>query len=78
MIPTHLEGKNAEQIVNDMIGRTCDMTDEEYYRHLEGFLVLAVKDALCNADEVKELIQDGEYKAPSRAIVFLNTILPKE
>ena len=85
MIPTHLQGKSATEIVTEQRQRFIsksyhNVNERIIYRiaELEILLMLAVKDALCNAEEIKELIQDGEYKAQQRAIVFLNTILPKE
>lgn len=78
MIPTYLQGKSAAQIVGEQghILREKGMTEKDYILHLEMLLLIAVKDALCNCDEIKELIQDGEYLAQQRAIAFLNMVLP--
>ena len=84
MIPTYLQGKSAVQICNEMrynIFRNHTIETigmGNYLQQLEMLLLLAVKDALCNADEIKELIQEGEYCAMGRAIAFLNTVLPYE
>lgn len=85
MIPKYLDGKSAVEIVDEIRDNfnnieTGDLKTlrEDYIRNLEYWLVLAVKDALMNCEEVKELIQDGEYQAQQRAIAFLNTVLPKE
>lgn len=78
-IPEYLKGKSAAQIVDVMtlkfISGTHD-NGEDYIKYLEMLLLLAVKDALMNCDEVKELIQNGEYQAQQRAIAFLNIVLP--
>jgi len=83
MIPKHLEGMSAAEIVESVSGQLCApdkfVYDRDYYKYitrLECLLLLAVKDALMNANEVNELIQQGEYKAQQRAIVFLNIVLP--
>jgi len=86
VIPGHLQGKNAEQIVEE--------SKEEYENHaynkylsidykeyLEKLLLLAVKDALMSADG-KNLC-DGDYElmgseAECRAIAFLDMVLPYE
>ena len=84
MIPTYLQGKSAIEICNSMRyrvfkGHSVDTPKfDTYIQELEMLLVLAVKDALCNADEVKELIVEGEYRAMGRAIAFLNMVLPYE
>jgi hypothetical protein len=79
MIPDYLKGKSAEQIIGEVGGRFVDnvgFDEEEYIVYLEGLLLIAVKDALMNAEEVKELVQEGKYQAQQRAIVFLNMVLP--
>lgn len=85
MISKHLNGKCAEEIVNKMKSRFNSQResydDDEYIIELEKLLLLAVKDALYNADGKN--ICDGDYslmgsEAECRAITFLNTILSKE
>lgn len=85
MIPAYLQGKSAAQIVDEQrerfVAEGYNDVNERVTRRvnqLEMLLLVAVKDALCNADEVKELIQEGEYQAMGRAIAFLNLVLPKE
>jgi len=83
-MPKHLEGKSAVEIVVEMhnrfgIGADSDENDYIMYaQYLEKVLVLAVEHALLNADEVKELITEGQYNAMPRAVAFLNTILSYE
>jgi len=81
MIPTYLQGKSAVQIMNEVKVKFIDkkygvINIDDYVKFLQIVLLIAVKDALCNCDEVKELIQDGEYHAQQRAIAFLNLVLP--
>jgi hypothetical protein len=84
MIPDYLKGKSAADIVNEVRNNFIfkdrhtpeTLSVEGYCDYLETHLLLAVKDALCNADEVKELIQEGQYNAMGRAIAFLNMVLP--
>lgn len=89
MIPQYLQGKSAIEICVEMKSKfalkraslTNDKVNEYYERFIEGLLLIAVKDALCNADG-KNLC-DGDYglmgsEAECRAIAFLNTVLPKE
>lgn len=84
MIPEHLQGKKAEQIIDEQRKRfeqqsnILYLTVDQYVCYLESFLLIAVKDALCNADKVKELVQEGGYQAQQRAIAFLNMVLPYE
>lgn len=88
MIPTHLQGKNAIQIVDELEKKwwmfehdTPEVDYKNFIRHLEGLLLLAVGDALCNCDKhmrVQELIAGNTDGPGDRAIVFLNTVLPKE
>lgn len=85
MIPAYLKGKSAAQIVDEMNERFWNNVQycggkvkDDYKPMLNGLLLLAVKDALMNADEVNELVEKGEYQARQRAIVFLNTVLPYE
>lgn len=87
MIPEHLQGKSAAQIL-DKIRENFErqktvtyLTDYNYAKLLEEFLLLAIKDALCNTDG--KTLCDGDYglmgsEAECRAIAFLNTVLPKE
>jgi hypothetical protein len=81
-----LEGKTGQEIVDRMTLKFAsqyskedvkDDLDDDYILHLEGLVLLAVEHALLNCEEVKELIQEGEYQAQQRAIAFLNTVLPK-
>lgn len=89
MIPKHLQKKSAEQICHDMVDRiileealdgiTMEKLGERYTSRLEALLLLAVKDALMNADGVN--ICNGDYglmgsEAECRAITFLNQVLP--
>ena len=84
MIPDYLRGKSAAQIVDRMrhdiwtsqTGSGEEAT-ENYVRHIEILLLLAVKDALMNADG-KNLC-DNDYglmgsEAECRAIAFLNKV----
>ena len=84
MIPIYLVGKSAVQIIDEInkrffksVGHVSMEAQADYIRNLEYWLCLALGDALCNCDEVKELIQEGEYLAQQRAIAFLNLVLPK-
>jgi hypothetical protein len=84
MIPKHLKEKSALQICAKMKEKyhlSHNATPRDYIVYIEGLLLLAVKDALCDADGVK--MCDGDYglmgsEAEVRAIAFLNTVLPKE
>jgi len=81
MIPIHLVGKSAVQIADEITLRFISGlhdNGEDYIKYLEMLLLLAIEDALMNCEEVKELIEDGEYQAQQRAIAFLNIVLPKE
>jgi hypothetical protein len=84
MIPYYLIGKSAAQIIGEVRrnfaydnDKNVAVIDEKYIVYLEGLLLIAVKDALMNAEEVKELVQEGEYQAQQRAMGFLNMVLPK-
>jgi len=91
MIPKHLQGKSAIQIIDEInkkffgeITRTKYVSAQlqaDYIRNLEYWLGLAVKDALCNADELKDTGEYDDYtikgeEAEGRAIAFLNFVLP--
>jgi len=79
MIPEHFQGKNAEQIANGVRKkwehRLNAYDNEDYIKELEKLLVLAVKDALMNADG--KVLCNNDYglmgsEAEVRAIAFLN------
>ena len=79
MIPEHLKGKSATQICS-MAGKRCEskgLSLDEYTIHIEQLLLLAVRDALDNIKDDDELSY-GDGRVSSRAIVFLNRVLPKE
>jgi hypothetical protein len=78
MMPKHLEGKSAVEIMNELKKKWSGYEDERYIEILEVLLFNAVEHALLNADEVKELISEGQYNAMPRAITFLNMVLPME
>jgi transcription antitermination factor NusA-like protein len=82
MIPKHLVGRSAARIVDEVKRKFAKESHIDYYREyaqqLEMLLLLSVKDALMNAEEIKELIDEGQYNAMSRAIAFLNMVLPYE
>lgn len=85
MIPKHLQGKNAEQILSEVSMRifssSSNMPCGEYLKKLEEVAILAIKDALCNADDVmqvKELVEYVNDGPEQRAVIFLNTVLPGE
>lgn len=74
--------ENKVLVHERMIGndKSVDI-DKAYTRRIEGLLLLAVKDALCNADG--KVLCDGDYglmgsEAECLAIAFLNTVLPKK
>lgn len=77
MIPTYLQGKSAAQIVDSVKEkwkhRLEAYDDEDYIKELEMLLIVAVQDALCNADEEYTHIGAGK-----RASAFLNMVCPKE
>jgi hypothetical protein len=80
MIPTYLQGKSATQIMNKVKDRCFvrSKTDIGYTRCLEQLLLIAVKDALCNAeDRFTETVVRG-VRAEARAIAFLNKVLPQK
>lgn len=93
MIPEHLKGKSAATICSEMKTRFYTLSESidqaDYIMLLEGFMLMAVTHALCNADEVgiesgnspydrpyKDMVKAAE--AEGRAIAFLNLVLPKE
>lgn len=81
MIPAHLQGKSAENIITRIKQSATELTDRQYIKKLEYLVLLAIKDALCNTDG--KMLCDGDYglmgsEAECRAIAFLNTVLPKE
>ena len=82
MIPKHLDGIKGIDIIKAVkdrhIHRISSYDDESYIKELEVLLLLAIEDALLNAEEIKELIVEGEYKAMTRAITFLNGVLPEK
>ena len=87
MIPEHLKGKSAAKIVDEERKRfdkqsiVTYLTADQRIRYLENLLLLAVKDALCNADGKNLCGNDYGLmgsEAEGRAIVFLNMVLPKE
>ena len=80
MIPEYLKGKSAAQIVGEMGDRFRNSVgavgvEQRYIQYLEGLLLLAVKDALMNADYEDSL---SALEAEQRAIAFLNMVLPYE
>lgn len=81
MIPEHIKGKSAEQIIDEMTLRFISGTHnygEDYVKYLEGLLLLAVKDALCNCDGMQGTYVNYVESVEGKTIVFLNTVLPKE
>lgn len=86
MIPKYLLGMNAAEIMAAQRKKFFTESEEDngdtihydYAKHLERMLLLAVGDALVNAEETKELIEEGKYQAQQRAVIFLNKVLPQE
>jgi hypothetical protein len=76
MRPKHLDNKTGEQIVEEAAKKfefeVSAYDDTNYIKWLEKIVLLAVKDALLNANYAYET------KSYDRAITFLNTILPCE
>lgn len=86
MIPAHLQGKSAENIITRIKQSATELTDRQYIKKLEYLVLLAIKDALCNTDgervgsplaNIEEFSKLG-IDAERRAIAFLNMVLPKE
>jgi hypothetical protein len=84
MIPDYLVGKSAAHIIGEQnikfFAKTTSETRQEdiysYAIYLEGLLLIAVKDALCNADDrIQETVLRG-VEAEGRAIAFLCMVLP--
>lgn len=88
MIPEHLQGKCAVQIVDEQrdrfISEPYNDVDERVakrIKQLERMLLIATTHALMNADG--KVLCDGDYglmgsEAEGRAIAFLNIVLPYE
>lgn len=84
MIPVYLQGKSVETIMANMrssfIFKSRHTSEtfsvEGYCDYLEMLLIIAIKDALCNADYENEPM--GSDGAAGRAIAFLNMVLPYE
>lgn len=84
MIPEYLKGKSAIEICAEMNNKyhmSHNASSRDYTHYIEGLLLLAVKDALMNADGVALCGNDYELmgsEAECRAVVFLNLMLSKE
>lgn len=82
MIPEYLKGKSAVQILEDMENRiyssnsTSPFSDSN--EKMRMLLIIAVKDALMNADATGKLHKDRAEQAEGLAIAFLNEVLPYE
>lgn len=84
MIPKYLQGKSAAQIMDEVHNRIVSLNSNtpmnDLLNKLEMIALIAVKDALCNADEEKYWVHMSQRgaEAEGRAIAFLNMVLPKE
>ena len=88
MIPDYLQGMSAAQIVDKIRGNYLHIEtgdyeglEKSYGRYLEGLLLLAVKNALCNADPLSfdgfgSTYDSRGREAEGRAVAFLNIVLP--
>ena len=90
MIPAHLQGKSAVQIIDDVTLRFISGSHdngEDYIKYLEMLLLLAVEDALINGEGVDHVMFGIDAKTnekyscenriknvEERAILFLNII----
>lgn len=82
MIPKHVQGKSASQIMVEM-KQAFPGTAEDWTQYLEILVMLAIKDALVNADEaVPTALPFGSvwgYKgemAEGLAMAYLNSVCP--
>lgn len=85
MIPKHLKGKSAAEIVgmfkDNYISKSYNNVEERtlfYIRQLEIYLLLAIKDALMNAESMSccETLTSRGLDAEGRAIAYLNLLAP--
>ena len=79
MIPDYLKGKTAAQIIGEVGAKFIEQKgfdEKDYILYLENMLLLAVKDALMNADATGKLHKDRAEQAEGLAIAFLNMVLP--
>lgn len=83
-IPNYLQGKSAAQIIVEVhkrfLNEVTDYVILDYAKYLEMLLLLAVKDALINADNE---LYGSSYEvmgreAEDRAVAFLNIILSRK